>query len=129
MAASPFDHPVLSGLLGDPEIADHFTPEEEVNQYYLFESSLTIAEAAEGIVPQAAAEAVTLAIDHADIPTLREGMTRDGVPTVAFVQALKDRVGSEHAKHVHLGATSQDLIDTSLVLRLRPVLTTFDKRH
>jgi 3-carboxy-cis,cis-muconate cycloisomerase len=128
VTASPFDHPILSGLFGDDEIADHLSPDEEVRQYYLFESALAIAEAAEGIIPQAAAEQLTMSIDHADIPVLREGTARDGVPAVAFVRKLKERVGPEHAQHIHVGATSQDLIDTALVLRLRPILTVLERR-
>ena len=38
------------------------------------------------------------------------------------------KVGAPHDVHVHRGATSQDVIDTSLVLRLKPVLALFETR-
>ena len=35
---------------------------------------------------------------------------------------MRKAVGEPHAQHVHFGATSQDVVDTSLVLRLKPAL-------
>ena len=37
-------------------------------------------------------------------------------------------VGEPHAEHVHFGATSQDVIDTGLMLRLKPVLDLLERR-
>ena len=51
----------------------------------------------------------------ADMEFVREG---DGVLGPDYVRQLKAHAG----EHVHFGATSQDLADTALVLRLKPVL-------
>jgi 3-carboxy-cis,cis-muconate cycloisomerase len=46
----------------------------------------------------------------------------------ALVAALRRNLAPAHAPHLHKGATSQDVIDTSLVMRLRPVLDSLDDR-
>ncbi len=45
-----------------------------------------------------------------------------------LVRQLRQAVGEPHARHVHFGATSQDVIDTSLMLRLKPVLAVLETR-
>ena len=37
-------------------------------------------------------------------------------------------VGAPHDAHLHFGATSQDVLDTSLVLRLKPIVEILDAR-
>ena len=41
---------------------------------------------------------------------------------------LRAAVGEPHGKHLHRGATSQDVIDTSLTIRLKSVCALFDRR-
>jgi 3-carboxy-cis,cis-muconate cycloisomerase len=130
MAISPFDHPLLSGLLGDDAIAVQFSAQAEIDGMAAFEAALAQAEAAEGIIPANAAEAIALAC-HGFVPdfaAINHGAARDGVIGVEFVRQLRAVVGAPNDRHVHLGATSQDLTDTSLVLRLRPVLEEFETR-
>ncbi len=55
-------------------------------------------------------------------------VSHDGVVAPELVRQLRAAVGEPHASHVHFGATSQDVIDTSLMLRLKPVLATIDSR-
>ena len=56
MSVSPFDHPLLSALLGDAEAARHFSLELELAAMLEFDG-LAEAEAAEGIIGQAALQA------------------------------------------------------------------------
>lgn len=55
------------------------------------------------------------AIDRA---VLRDGVARDGVPIVTLVPALRAQLEAAGlpAKRLHLGATSQDVVDTALML-------------
>jgi 3-carboxy-cis,cis-muconate cycloisomerase len=50
---------------------------------------------------------------------LRAGTARDGVVVPDLVRQLRDAVGADAGVHVHFGATSQDVIDTALILRLK----------
>jgi 3-carboxy-cis,cis-muconate cycloisomerase len=46
-----------------------------------------------------------------------------GNPVIPLVDRLRDRVGEPAARGVHLGATSQDILDTALMLVARDALT------
>ncbi|MGR0219970.1 lyase family protein [Agromyces sp. ZXT2-6] len=74
----------------------------------------------ESLDPQAdALDAASL-----DRDALRDGVARDGVPVVALVPALRAQLESAGlaADRLHLGATSQDVVDTSLMLVTRDAL-------
>lgn len=54
---------------------------------------------------------------------------RNAVPIPALLAAFRTEMAApEHAAHVHHGATSQDIIDTALSLRLRQVLSLYETR-
>lgn len=64
-----------------------------------------------------------------DPTSLAEGTALAGVPVPALVAAFrKEMKAPEHEKYVHWGASSQDILDTGLVLRLRRVLDILDGR-
>ena len=58
----------------------------------------------------------------------RPGWRRDGVVIPGLVKQLRAAVGAPHADAVHRGATSQDIIDTGLVLRLKQAVTLLEAR-
>jgi len=130
MTVSPFDHPILSGLLGDAELAGFFSTDAELDAMLRFEAALAEAEGAEGVIPLDAAKAVAAALPRAALhhAALREATRRDGVIVPELVRQLRAAVGEELGRHVHVGATSQDVIDTGLALRLAEVLPILDTR-
>ncbi|WP_274630540.1 3-carboxy-cis,cis-muconate cycloisomerase [Arvimicrobium flavum] len=130
MTFSAFDHLLLGGLLGDEEIAGYFAAEAEISSMLAFEVALAEAEAACGIIPKSAAEAISAAAAafSPDMDAMRRATSVDGVTVPEFVRQLRRAVGGEAAQHVHFGATSQDVIDTGLMLRLVPVLNILRNR-
>lgn len=130
MSPTPFDHPVLSALLGDPKAAAVFSAEAELRAMLDFESALAMAEAAEGVIPGEAAEAIEVACAGfvPNLGLLAAATRRDGMVVPELVRMLRAAVGEPHGTHVHVGATSQDVIDTGLVLRLEPLLKDMDGR-
>jgi 3-carboxy-cis,cis-muconate cycloisomerase len=124
MSISVFEHPWLSALLGDDEIARHFSSEAELESMLRFEVALADTQGKLGIIPGAAADAIAAAATdfRPDIATLAAGTRRDGMVVPAWIDQLRQKIGEPHGQHVHFGSTSQDVLDTSLVLRLRPVL-------
>lgn len=117
------DNTLLGGLLGDEEVAAHFTPTAELAAMIAFEAALARAEAAEGVIPAEAGSAITAALDGVAIdPEELVGPTRAaGVVVPGLVKLLRQRAGP-HGPAIHWGATTQDATDTGLVLRLRNVL-------
>jgi len=126
VSAIAFDHPFLSGLLGDEETAAYFSAEADICAMLQFEAALARAQAAHDIIPLAAAETISAACASfaPDIGSLRNATARDGVVIPELVRQLRAAAGEAGAQ-VHIGATSQDVIDTSLMLRLKPVAFVF----
>lgn len=124
MTVSPFDHPFLAGLFGDDELVGYFSADADIRAMLVFETALAKAEAAAGVIPVKAAGCIEAAAKTflPNIDKLRQAVSIDGVVVPELVRQLREAVGGEHARHVHFGATSQDVIDTSLMLRLQSVL-------
>lgn len=121
---------LASSLVCDHEIAELFSARAEIAAMLAFERHLAAAQASIGSIPAAAAAAIGAAVDRfvPDVSAIRASMSRDGVPVPALVKALRAQVGEPHAAHLHLGATSQDVVDTALMLRLKTVLDLLDGR-
>jgi len=88
------------------------------------EAALAEAEASTGIIPREAATAIAAAAkaDLFDLAAIESEAERAGNVAIPLVHHLTARVAStapDLARYVHWGATSQDLIDTGLVLQLR----------
>ncbi|WP_417582161.1 3-carboxy-cis,cis-muconate cycloisomerase [Pelagibacterium sp.] len=123
MSLSAFDHPILSGLFGDPELAGLLSAQADVKAMVAFEIALASAQAACDVIPPADAEAIAR-LETAYIPDwdmLNSGMARDGVVAPELVRQMRRMLGEQAASSLHFGATSQDVIDTSLVLRLKSI--------
>ena len=125
MSVAPFDHPLLSRLLSEPAAADVFSAGMELAGMLSFERALAEAEEDEGLLPQGAAASIAQALDSfvPDAAALAAATRRDGLPTVELIRQLRAHAGAALAAHLHLGATSQDMIDTSLTLRLARLVT------
>jgi 3-carboxy-cis,cis-muconate cycloisomerase len=82
-----------------------------------FEAALARAEAAEGLMSEAEADAVAKACtsDGIDLAALAEAAAHAGTLAIPLVALLRAR----GAARLHMGATSQDLADTALMLQAR----------
>ncbi len=123
MSISPFDHPYLSGLVGDDDVAKWFSVDADITAMLSFESALATVEAGEGFIEKATADAITKACKQfaPDVAALRAAVSTDGVVVPEFVRQLRATIPSEHRAFLHFGATSQDVIDTGLMIRLKPL--------
>lgn len=124
MAVGAFDSGITGSLLSDPETAALFQDEAVIQAMLDVEGALALAEADTGLLPQTSADHIASVCRNVTIAPadLAQGTARDGVPVPVFVSELRKAVGPDHASYVHWGATSQDIHDTGLVLRLRQAL-------
>ena len=93
------------------------------------EAALARAAARVGLVPAEAAEAVTRACSEPaalDLATVVAKAADAGNPVPPLVRVLQAAVGERAAVAVHVGATSQDVLDTALVLLARRALGAID---
>ncbi|NUW35595.1 3-carboxy-cis,cis-muconate cycloisomerase [Nonomuraea sp. SMC257] len=81
------------------------------------EAALTRVRAALGLAPEEAAEAVAAVAraDAFDLPGIAERARAGGNPVIPLVEDLRAAAGP-HGDHMHKGATSQDILDTALML-------------
>ena len=120
----------LDDLLGDPSLARQFSDETELAGMLAFEAALAVTQAELGLIPAPSAAAIDAACTsyRPDLKQLAAGMARDGLVVPALVAGLRQNLAEPHRQWLHLGATSQDLIDTSLTLRLKAVTADLDRR-
>lgn len=130
MALSPFEHTFLSGLFGDPELAGWLSEDADIKSMLAFESALALAQAELGMIPAEAGSAIAALCDDftPDIAQLRDGVGKDGVLIPNFVKQLRVQLSEDVAPHLHFGATSQDVIDSSLVIRLAKIADVLEAR-
>jgi 3-carboxy-cis,cis-muconate cycloisomerase len=92
-----------------------------------FEAALAKAEAAAGVIPAKAAAPIAQSCraERFDLGKIGEDAVAAGNIAIPLVKALTAEVAksdAEAARYVHWGATSQDVIDTALVLELRAAI-------
>src|SRR3954451_3915589 len=102
----------------------HFSPHARLQSMLDVEVALAGAEASTGIIPRDAATAIAAAAkaDLFDVAGIESEAERAGNLAIPLVHHLTARVAAttpDLARYVHWGATSQDIIDTGLVLQLR----------
>jgi len=92
-----------------------------------FEAALARAEARVGLIPAAAVAPIEAACkaELYDYPALAQAIAIAGNSAIPLVKALGKRIAAtdpEAERYVHLGATSQDAMDSGLVLQLRAAI-------
>ncbi|MHB2165388.1 3-carboxy-cis,cis-muconate cycloisomerase [Alsobacter sp. R-9] len=120
MAFSSLDSDLLSPLVTTARMRAVFTDEARLAAMLRVEAALARAEAAVGLVPAGLAEAIA-AIEPGslDLQALGRATGIAGVPVIPFVKAVQLRLPAELEPYFHKGATTQDIVDTALVLQMR----------
>jgi 3-carboxy-cis,cis-muconate cycloisomerase len=93
------------------------------------EAALARAEARCGVIPAEAAAAISAAaeVDRLDLSALAAATRTTGYPVVGLVKQLSALAGPEAGRWTHWGATTQDILDTALVLALREALALIEE--
>ncbi|MCB8949981.1 MAG: 3-carboxy-cis,cis-muconate cycloisomerase [Ardenticatenaceae bacterium] len=115
---------LLNPLFGDEKMQQIFSDAAFMEQMVLVERTLAAGQGQLGVIPDAAAAAIVAALDTfvPDLPQLQAGVERAGVPVPELVRQLRQHVGGEAASFVHWGATTQDVMDTAVILQIRHAL-------
>ncbi len=125
MAASVFDSPLYARLFATGETGRLFSDSAAVRAMLLVEGALAKVQGDLGIIPELSAAAIHRASMEIQIDpgAIADATGKNGVSVPGLVAAFRTEMSApEHAGFVHWGATSQDIIDTALMLRLRQSL-------
>lgn len=99
--------------------------DENMVEYMLeIELALVEAQAANGIIPKASEEIISSLFQNIkiDIEKLKEKIPLSGnaaAPLVKQIIEIIKKENPEASKYIHLGATSQDIVDTALILKIK----------
>jgi len=124
MGSTVFDSALFRDLFGTAEMRAIFSDAGYVTRCLEVEAALARAQASLGIVPESAAREISVKATLACIDF--DGMKREteivGYPILPLVRQLAAACGAEAGGYVHWGATTQDIMDTAVVLQLRSAL-------
>jgi 3-carboxy-cis,cis-muconate cycloisomerase len=124
-SATPTATTVLDSILfrdafGTPRMREVFSDLALISRYIEVEVALAKAEARCGVIPAEAADAITGCsnIETIDFDLLRHETDIVGYPILPLVHQLVKQCG-EAGRYVHWGATTQDIMDTAVILQVR----------
>jgi len=111
--------------------SDLFSEHDTLQGMLDFEAALARAESATGVIPKSAPGPIAICCkaDLFDPKTIAGAAVNAGNPAIPLVKLLTEEVKEidpEAARYVHWGATSQDVIDTGLILQLRRAFDLID---
>ncbi|TMF84960.1 MAG: 3-carboxy-cis,cis-muconate cycloisomerase [Chloroflexi bacterium] len=104
-----------------PEMAAAVSDEAWLRALLRFEAALARAEAKAGLIPVAVAEEIAAATSAGgfDLTGIGQRAAASGTPVVPLLEALRGRLSPAGVQSLHRGATSQDAVDTALMLVAR----------
>ncbi len=90
-----------------------------ISAWLKIEQTLAEHQAAAGLIPAEAARALkSLSVHDLDLAEMQEEMMLVGRPIVGLVKQLR-KLLPEHAAHIHLHATTQDVMDSGMALQMK----------
>jgi 3-carboxy-cis,cis-muconate cycloisomerase len=122
-ATTVLDSVLFRDAFGTPAMREVFSDHALVGRYIEVEIALAKAEAKCGVIPQEAAAAIAKhrGISALDFDLLRQETDNVGYPILPLVHQMSKQCG-DAGRYVHWGATTQDIMDTAVVLQIRKAL-------
>ncbi|UES46959.1 lyase family protein [Roseibium aggregatum] len=124
MPLSLFSSQIHSSLFADGDLTKLLADGSDVAHMIAFERALATVQGRLEIIPAQAAREISekLADVHIEPARLAAGTRSAGVPVPALVAELRKQLSADAGAWLHWGATSQDVIDTALVLQAKVAL-------
>jgi 3-carboxy-cis,cis-muconate cycloisomerase len=121
MISSSIESYYFSDLYSSSEMREIFSDKSRIEAWLKTESALALAQAENLIIPREAADKIVSAAkyENIDIDAMKKEYERVGFPISPLVHQLATACDSESSRWIHWGATTQDVIDTGLVLQMR----------
>jgi 3-carboxy-cis,cis-muconate cycloisomerase len=127
---------LLGPLFGDSEVSAYLSDRARLQAMLDVEAALAEIEGELGVIPRQAVGAIQTAAqaDRFDFAAIAAAAAGDGNLAIPLIRQLTQAVEAndrDAARYVHWGATSQDIIDTGLVLQLQraapPIMQHLDR--
>lgn len=128
MPVHAIDSLFFRDLYGTPEMRAVWDDLSLLQKWLDYEAALARAEAEIGIVPAAAAEEITrkARAELMDTDAIKRGVDKTVHPLVALIWQLSQHCEGDAGHYVHWGATTQDVMDTALILQIKDSYPLFE---
>jgi adenylosuccinate lyase len=121
MASHVIDSAYFRDLYGTPAMRAVWSDHHLMQKWLDFEAALARAEVDAGIVPAEAAAEITrkARAELMDDDAIKRGVDATVHPLVSLIWQLSERCEGDAGRYVHWGATTQDVMDTALILQIK----------
>lgn len=118
---SVFDMRLLADSWSTAEMRDVFSEENRIQKWLDVESALAKAQAELGIIPTDAAKEISKKafVKNMDMDYIFAEFKKTKHPLVPTIRGLEKACDNGYGEFVHFGVTTQDIIDTGLILQIR----------
>ncbi|MCB2255819.1 adenylosuccinate lyase [Pseudomonas chlororaphis] len=112
---------IHGGAYSSPEFAAIFSDSQQVQKWLDVERALAATQAEMGIIPaEAAREIARVAqVERYDLQALGRDSMATGHLLVPLIRAMQKACAGGWGEYVHYGVTTQDILDTGLILQIR----------
>ena len=133
MALGVLDSAIFADMFGTPAMRAIFGDEAFLARCVDVEAALARAQGRLGIIPAEAGDAITRAASALangrcalDLARLKKETETVGYPILPLVRQLAEGAGN-FGRYIHWGATTQDIMDTAVVLQIRAGLALLEE--
>lgn len=128
MSSTVFDSALFRDMFGTAEMRGVFSDKALIERYIEVEVALARAEARCGVIPSEAAEQIAALsrYEALDLALMQHETEIVGYPILPLVEQLS-KICGEAGRYVHWGATTQDIMDTAVVLQVRAALAIVER--
>src|SRR5438105_712400 len=128
MPSTVLDSDIFKDMFGTAAMRAVFSDDNLLKCYVEAEVALAVAQGRLGVIPREAADAIaqlapTVVLDR---EALKHEAENVGYPILGLVRQLSANLG-EAGRYVHWGATTQDIMDTAVVLQVRDGLAVVER--
>lgn len=128
MSSTVFDSALFRDMFGTAEMRVVFSDKALIERYIEVEVALARAEAVCDVIPNEAAEQIAELATYAslDLALMQHETEIVGYPILPLVEQLS-KICGDAGRYVHWGATTQDIMDTAVVLQVRAALVLVER--
>lgn len=130
MASTVIDSPFLGDLYGTPEMRTIFSADRLLQKWLDVEAALAQAQGELGVIPAPAADEIRRQARAGNInyAQVKRGVDETVHPIVPVIRALQAVCAGDAGEYIHWGATTQDIMDTAMILQLKEAIAIFERR-
>jgi len=129
MVVHVIDFEIYKADFGSNMVRKIFEEKSIIEDWLLFEVTLAEVQAELGIIPEWAAEEIKKkgTLEYVKIDRIAEIYHQTMLSSVALIRAFNEVCEKGAGEYIHYGATTQDMFDTTLALRIKRVMDVFEK--